>query len=170
MVIWIGYYFSGDPADLVSISKNYCYLDGWKDLSDLSVLNLVYDVTPPELITMVITEVGMVPCTSVPVVLRVKHAETEAWLATHWAVWQTLKSVEDCILEQELQYNVTSLWTTETVMAVQNKRLFIWRYSVQCLGFSEPVLGWITEVNVGNSFEFLWSSKTWSGINSGGNL
>lgn len=40
----------------------------------LSRLNLVFDVTPPDLITMVITEIGMMPCTSVPVVLRVKHA------------------------------------------------------------------------------------------------
>ena len=36
------------------------------------VLNLVYDVTPPEFVDMVITDVGMIPCTSVPVVLRVK--------------------------------------------------------------------------------------------------
>lgn len=40
----------------------------------LSRLNLIFDVTPPDMITMVITELGMVPCTSVPVVLRVKHA------------------------------------------------------------------------------------------------
>ncbi|XP_055335254.1 translation initiation factor eIF-2B subunit delta-like [Paramacrobiotus metropolitanus] len=40
----------------------------------ISRLNLAFDVTPPDMITVVITEIGMVPCTSVPVVLRVKHA------------------------------------------------------------------------------------------------
>lgn len=29
-----------------------------------------YDITPPEYITMIITEVGMIPPSSVPVVLR----------------------------------------------------------------------------------------------------
>jgi len=48
----------------------------WKDIHGFNVLNLVYDVTPPELISMVITELGMIPCTSVPVVLRVKCAES----------------------------------------------------------------------------------------------
>ena len=33
---------------------------------------LVHDVTPPEFVTLVVTDLGVVPCTSVPVVLRVK--------------------------------------------------------------------------------------------------
>jgi len=48
----------------------------WKEKHGFNMLNLVYDVTPPELISMVITELGMIPCTSVPVVLRVKCAES----------------------------------------------------------------------------------------------
>jgi len=48
----------------------------WHSVHGLNVLNLVYDVTPPQLISMVITEDGMIPCTSVPVVLRVKCAES----------------------------------------------------------------------------------------------
>ena len=48
----------------------------WNDIHGFNVLNLVYDVTPPELISLVITELGMIPCTSVPVVLRVKCAES----------------------------------------------------------------------------------------------
>ena len=69
---------TGDPDDLVPITKPDPYLQDWRDLQSLTLLNLVYDVTPPELVSMVITEIGMVPCTSVPVVLRVKHVETEA--------------------------------------------------------------------------------------------
>ena len=36
----------------------------------LRLLNLAYDVTPAEYVTMIVTEVGMLPPTSVPVVLR----------------------------------------------------------------------------------------------------
>nr|CAG4644200.1 EOG090X0B12 [Lepidurus arcticus] len=47
----------------------------WKEYPSLSLLNLAYDVTPPDLVTAVITELGVLPCTSVPVVLRVKQVE-----------------------------------------------------------------------------------------------
>lgn len=66
----------GDPDDLVDIGKKTTYLLNWRDFSSLTLLNLVYDFTPPEFISMVITELGMIPCTSVPVVLRMKQAET----------------------------------------------------------------------------------------------
>jgi translation initiation factor 2B subunit (eIF-2B alpha/beta/delta family) len=45
-------------------------LEKWREIPTLKLLNLIYDVTPSEFITMVITEVGMVPPTSVPVILR----------------------------------------------------------------------------------------------------
>lgn len=41
----------------------------------LTVLNLLYDVTPPDLVTAVVTELAILPCTSVPVVLRLKPSE-----------------------------------------------------------------------------------------------
>ena len=47
-------------------------LEDWKEVEQLKLLNLVYDVTPPEFVDMIITDVGMIPCTSVPVILRVK--------------------------------------------------------------------------------------------------
>ncbi|KAI0228007.1 Translation initiation factor eIF-2B subunit delta [Lamellibrachia satsuma] len=68
----------GDPDDLVTTDCTMVPLSDWRDMSYLSLLNLVYDVTPPELVSLVITEIGMVPCTSVPVVLRVKNTETDA--------------------------------------------------------------------------------------------
>jgi translation initiation factor eIF-2B subunit delta len=40
---------------------------------NLTMLNLTYDVTPPEMISCVVTDMGMLPCTSVPVVLRLKN-------------------------------------------------------------------------------------------------
>lgn len=46
-------------------------LNNWKDNSKLTPLNLLYDVTPPDLVTAVVTEIAILPCTSVPVVLRI---------------------------------------------------------------------------------------------------
>lgn len=45
-------------------------LSEWRDMPNMKLLNLVFDLTPVELVTMVITEVGMIPPTSVPVILR----------------------------------------------------------------------------------------------------
>ncbi|KAL4093002.1 hypothetical protein PRIC1_011991 [Phytophthora ramorum] len=45
-------------------------LSDWRDLSDLKLLNLVYDVTPIDYVSMVVTELGMIPPTSIPAVLR----------------------------------------------------------------------------------------------------
>lgn len=42
----------------------------WRDMPRLKLLNLVYDVTPMKYITMVVTEAGVVPPTSVPVIIR----------------------------------------------------------------------------------------------------
>lgn len=61
----------GDPNDLVPINRRHGnILSGWKEITSLGVLNLTYDVTSSDLVAMVITEVGNIPCTSVPVVLR----------------------------------------------------------------------------------------------------
>ena len=47
------------------------------DSSELNCLNIVYDMTAADFITVVITEVGALPPTSVPVVLREYRSETE---------------------------------------------------------------------------------------------
>ncbi|XP_065897705.1 translation initiation factor eIF2B subunit delta-like [Dysidea avara] len=62
----------GDPSDLVPSSKEN-FLSDWGSIESLNLLNLVYDVTSPNLIAMVVTEVGKIPCTSVPVVLRMSR-------------------------------------------------------------------------------------------------
>lgn len=59
----------GDPSDLVPVSKKNV-LSEWQSIKSLNLLNLLYDVTSPSLIAMVVTELGKIPCTSVPVVLR----------------------------------------------------------------------------------------------------
>ena len=66
--------FAGDPNDLVPINRRQGnFLDDWKSIEKLQLLNLVYDVTSPDLITMVITQLGNIPCSSVPVVLRISR-------------------------------------------------------------------------------------------------
>jgi translation initiation factor eIF-2B subunit delta len=75
----------GNPDDLVNISSylppsmcvygkggsvNNAPLEGWKDNPDLKLLHLMYDVTPCEFVTMIITEIGLIPASSVPVVIR----------------------------------------------------------------------------------------------------
>ncbi|KAM8711727.1 hypothetical protein ACLKA7_012267 [Drosophila subpalustris] len=58
-----------DPNQLVMNAK--CCLNNWQK-SRLTPLNLSYDITPPELVSAVVTEVAILPCTSVPVILRIK--------------------------------------------------------------------------------------------------
>ncbi|XP_034476519.1 translation initiation factor eIF-2B subunit delta isoform X2 [Drosophila innubila] len=58
-----------DPNQLVMNAK--CSLNNWQK-SRLTPLNLSYDITPPELVSAVVTEVAILPCTSVPVILRIK--------------------------------------------------------------------------------------------------
>jgi translation initiation factor eIF-2B subunit delta len=46
----------------------------WRDLPRLKLLNLMYDATPMKYLTMVVTEVGVIPPTSVPAVIRENSA------------------------------------------------------------------------------------------------
>lgn len=43
----------------------------------LNVLNMTYDVTPPTFISAVITELGILPCTSVAVVIRMQNKQLD---------------------------------------------------------------------------------------------
>ena len=45
----------------------------------LKLLNLLYDVTPAEYVTLVITEVGMIPSTSVPAIVRESQESMREW-------------------------------------------------------------------------------------------
>uniref|UniRef100_A0AAQ5XYT1 Translation initiation factor eIF2B subunit delta n=1 Tax=Amphiprion ocellaris TaxID=80972 RepID=A0AAQ5XYT1_AMPOC len=66
-----------DPDDLIVTRKGKTHLKDWQEVPSLGLLNLVYDVTPPDFVDLVITDLGlgMIPCTSVPVVLRVKNVD-----------------------------------------------------------------------------------------------
>jgi translation initiation factor eIF-2B subunit delta len=45
-------------------------LTGWRQTPRLKLLNLMYDVTPMKYLTMIVTEAGVIPPTSVPVIIR----------------------------------------------------------------------------------------------------
>jgi translation initiation factor eIF-2B subunit delta len=55
----------GDPAAVSSET-----LKDWKELDNLKLLNLVYDLTPASFVSGIVTEFGIVPPTSVAVLLR----------------------------------------------------------------------------------------------------
>jgi len=55
-------------------------LNASSESGKLSVLNLVYDVMPIDFITLIVTEFGLIPPTSVPVILREKR-DDEALLS-----------------------------------------------------------------------------------------
>lgn len=58
--------------DALQESKQKTIRD-WKDIPNLQILNLMYDVTPAEYIRMIICEYGSLPSTSVPVVHRMAN-------------------------------------------------------------------------------------------------
>lgn len=45
-------------------------LKNWKEIPQLNILNIMYDLTPPYYINKVVTELGALPPSSVPVILR----------------------------------------------------------------------------------------------------
>jgi translation initiation factor eIF-2B subunit delta len=63
---------ASDDKDDDSASK-VKQLGDWKDIKNLQILNLMYDVTPAEYIRMVICEYGSLPPSSVPVVHRLAN-------------------------------------------------------------------------------------------------
>ena len=59
------------PAEeLVIQGKTSSPLSKWEDIPNLQLLNLMYDLTPAEYVNMVVTEYGIIPPSSVPVIIR----------------------------------------------------------------------------------------------------
>ncbi|XP_071581730.1 translation initiation factor eIF2B subunit delta-like [Temnothorax nylanderi] len=67
----------GNADELVNHQPNgkMSLLLNWRTKKSLNLLNITYDVTPADLVTAVITELAILPCTSVPVTLRIKPSE-----------------------------------------------------------------------------------------------
>lgn len=74
----IGDSFIGNADELVQDYGNDAQkslLTNWRTRKSLNLLNIMYDVTPANLVTAVVTELAILPCTSVPVILRIKPSE-----------------------------------------------------------------------------------------------
>ncbi|XP_042438239.1 translation initiation factor eIF-2B subunit delta-like [Zingiber officinale] len=61
----------GDPDAILKVPTHVeSYLYGCMDNDNLQLLNLNYDATPSDYVSMIITDYGMLPPTSVPVIMR----------------------------------------------------------------------------------------------------
>jgi translation initiation factor eIF-2B subunit delta len=58
------------PDELILQGGGLSHLAKWREVPNLQLLNLMFDLTPAQYITMVITEYGSLPPSSVPVVHR----------------------------------------------------------------------------------------------------
>ncbi|GAB4827428.1 hypothetical protein Ancab_034313 [Ancistrocladus abbreviatus] len=62
----------GDPEAIAKVAgrREISYLNDWTNSENLQLLSLMYDATPSDYVSMIITDFGMVPPTSVPVIVR----------------------------------------------------------------------------------------------------
>ena len=58
-------------TELVGKADQALAKEKWDEMPNVQMLNILYDVTPAEYITMVVTELGSLPPSSVPVVHRI---------------------------------------------------------------------------------------------------
>nr|CAD1818402.1 unnamed protein product [Ananas comosus var. bracteatus] len=71
----------GDPDVIAKVSgrKDLNHLSNCVDNENLQLLNLMYDVTPSDYVSMIITDYGMLPPTSVPVIVR-EYRREQLWI------------------------------------------------------------------------------------------
>ncbi|KAI5442578.1 uncharacterized protein LOC127120266 [Lathyrus oleraceus] len=71
----------GDPDAISSVQGrvDVNHLDGWSDIENLQLLNLIYDAMPSDYVSMIVTDYGMVPPTSVPVIVR-EYGREQVWI------------------------------------------------------------------------------------------
>ncbi|KNA13830.1 hypothetical protein SOVF_113030 isoform A [Spinacia oleracea] len=62
----------GDPDVIAKVPgrKDVNYLSNWMNKENLQLLHLLYDATPSDYISLIVTDYGMIPPTSVPVIVR----------------------------------------------------------------------------------------------------
>ncbi|KAF2325513.1 hypothetical protein GH714_029695 [Hevea brasiliensis] len=71
----------GDPDAIAKASgrMDVNYVDNLANKENLQLLNLMYDATPLEYISMIVTDYGMIPPTSVPVIVR-EYRREHLWI------------------------------------------------------------------------------------------
>ena len=67
---------TGDADSVVCCPGEYSnLLTDWRETPNLNVVSLVYDVTPANLVTALITEQNVLPTSAVPVIIRRNYAD-----------------------------------------------------------------------------------------------
>ncbi|KAL5167531.1 Translation initiation factor eIF-2B subunit delta [Glycine soja] len=71
----------GDPDVISTVQsrEDVNHLEAWANTENLQLLNLIYDATPSDYVSMIITDYGMVPPTSVPVIVR-EYSREQVWI------------------------------------------------------------------------------------------
>lgn len=71
----------GDPDVISKVPgrADLGHLKNWADNENLQLLNLMYDATPSDYVSMIITDYGMLPPTSVPVIVR-EYRKEHLWV------------------------------------------------------------------------------------------
>ncbi|XP_052195831.1 uncharacterized protein LOC127803563 isoform X2 [Diospyros lotus] len=71
----------GDPDVISKVpgKGKINHLNDWATNENLQLLNLIYDATPSDYVSMIITDYGMVPPTSVPVIVR-EYRREHLWI------------------------------------------------------------------------------------------
>ncbi|XP_020218597.1 translation initiation factor eIF-2B subunit delta [Cajanus cajan] len=71
----------GDPDVIATVRsrEDVNHLEAWANTENLQLLNLIYDATPSDYVSMIITDYGMVPPTSVPVIVR-EYSREQVWI------------------------------------------------------------------------------------------
>ncbi|KAF5206938.1 Translation initiation factor eif-2b subunit delta, partial [Thalictrum thalictroides] len=71
----------GDPDTISKVPgrKDLNHLDKWANHENLQLLNLLYDATPSDYVSMIVSDHGMLPPTSVPVIVR-EYRREELWI------------------------------------------------------------------------------------------
>ncbi|KAL5726076.1 hypothetical protein ACHQM5_009147 [Ranunculus cassubicifolius] len=71
----------GDPDVISKVPgrEDVTHLDNWTNNENLQLLNLLYDATPSDYVSMIVSDHGMLPPTSVPVILR-EYRREQLWI------------------------------------------------------------------------------------------
>lgn len=71
----------GDPDAISRVPRDESLsnLKNWAENENLHLLNLKYDITPSDYVSMLITDYGMLPPTSVPVIVR-EYRREHVWI------------------------------------------------------------------------------------------
>ncbi len=67
---------NGGGGEATSEKEEKDVLANWKDHPNLKLLSLMYDLTPSDFVTGIVTEVGILPPSSVAVLLREMSPES----------------------------------------------------------------------------------------------